>query len=245
MHNKLLTRKELKEAHSDILALQFESNLLCKRRSRFAPVKLKKGNGGWGHRADLEHCMKLLQPDANATLTDRLITQALTRVEVARNAPPPPKQPKAAAHEKHIDESSPCSNRHKIEGTHFTNETVIPFVFMVDKNVANFKKTIESLHSSDFPREAVPIIISHDGRVPEMVEYVNSLKAEGAFKILQLFHPYSCYDHPNSFPGDDPSLNEGYLGDSYGNKRDASATCRKRTYKAPRGFGWSTRQDVG
>lgn len=106
--------------------------------------------------------------------------------------------------------------------------TIVPFVYMVHKRAEYLKRAIESLRASDFPKSRVPLIISHDGHVPEVVEYVESLKGE--FNIIQLFHPFSCYDHPNSFPGDDPKLNEGFNGDSYGNPRSPWATCAKHHF---------------
>ncbi|GKZ00264.1 alpha-mannosidase 2 [Mayamaea pseudoterrestris] len=104
----------------------------------------------------------------------------------------------------------------------------VPFVYMVYKRVDYLKKAIESLRISDYPKERVPLIISHDGHVPEVVSYVESLKGE--FQIIQLFHPHSCYEHPDTFPGDDPKLNEKYQGDGYGNPRSAWVTCCKHHF---------------
>ena len=104
-------------------------------------------------------------------------------------------------------------------------DNVVPFVYMVYKRVDDFKHAIDSLRNSDFPKESVPLIISHDGHVSEMVEYVETLKSE--FNIIQIFHPHACYDHPKSFPGDAAELNEGYAGDTYGNPRSSWATCAK------------------
>lgn len=103
---------------------------------------------------------------------------------------------------------------------------VVPFVYMVHKRVDTFKLAIDSLRNSDFPRETAPLVISHDGNVTEMVEYVNSLKTEG-FNVVQIFHPHACYDHPKSFPADAAELNDGYKGDTYGNPRSSWATCLK------------------
>jgi hypothetical protein len=117
----------------------------------------------------------------------------------------------------------------EIKNRRFTmKNTDIPFVLMVYKRVDYLKKAIDSVRRSDFPKSRVPLIISHDGRVPEVVEYVESLKDE--FKIIQLIHPHSCYEHPNEFPGDDPTLNEGFAGDSYGNPRSAWITCCKHHF---------------
>jgi alpha-1,6-mannosyl-glycoprotein beta-1,2-N-acetylglucosaminyltransferase len=70
--------------------------------------------------------------------------------------------------------------------------------------------------------------VSHDGNVPEVVDYVNSLKDE--FNLIQLFHPYSCFEHKTTFPGDDPSLNRNYAGDSFGHPRSAWVTCCKHHF---------------
>ena len=100
-------------------------------------------------------------------------------------------------------------------------------VFMVYKRVDYFKQAIETLRNSDYPK-SLSIIISHDGHTKDMVDFVESIKSE--FKIIQLFHPYSCSDHPDTFPGDDPKLNENYKGDAFGNKRDSKITCCKHHF---------------
>jgi hypothetical protein len=61
-----------------------------------------------------------------------------------------------------------------------------------------------------------------------MVEYVESLKKE--FQVIQIFHPYSCFEHPDSFPGDDKELNKDYKGDLFGNPRSPWATCCKHHF---------------
>jgi alpha-1,6-mannosyl-glycoprotein beta-1,2-N-acetylglucosaminyltransferase len=105
---------------------------------------------------------------------------------------------------------------------------IVPFVFMVYKRVDLLKMAMDSLRASDFDRKHVPLIISHDGHVPEVVSYVEHLKSD--FRVVQLFHPYSCYDHPNTFPGNDESLNENYAGDLYGNVRNGTVTCCKHHF---------------
>lgn len=102
--------------------------------------------------------------------------------------------------------------------------TVIPIVIMAFKRADYLKQTMDSIAASDVPANT-PIIISHDGHVPEMVEFVETLKA--SFNIVQMFHPFSCFEHPNSFPGNDPALNVGYKGDTYKNPRSDWATCAK------------------
>lgn len=105
---------------------------------------------------------------------------------------------------------------------------IVPFVYMVYKRVDLLKVAIDSLRASDFDRKSVPLIISHDGNVPEMTSYVEQLKSE--FNVILIFHPYSCYEHPNTFPGNDESLNVGYAGDQYGNKRNGMMTCCKHHF---------------
>jgi hypothetical protein len=61
-----------------------------------------------------------------------------------------------------------------------------------------------------------------------MTDYVESLKSE--FRVIQLFHPHACSEHPNTFPGNDPSLNKNYAGDTYGNPRDGKITCCKHHF---------------
>lgn len=89
-------------------------------------------------------------------------------------------------------------------------------------------QSIESLKESDFPRDRVPLIISHDGSVPEVVRFVEDVKKE--FMVIQLFHPFSCFEHPDTFPGEDEKLNEGFKGDKYGNPRTGKITCAKHHF---------------
>lgn len=104
----------------------------------------------------------------------------------------------------------------------------VPPVYMVYNRVEYLKKAIDSLRNSDFPRNEVPIVISHDGHIEDMVNYVNSIKSE--FHVVQLFHPYACSEHPDTFPGDDPKLNQYFKGDEYGHKREAKVTCCKHHF---------------
>lgn len=103
----------------------------------------------------------------------------------------------------------------------------IAAVYMVHNRVDYLKRSIDTLRESDYPK-ILPIVISHDGHVPEVVEFVEGLKSE--FNIIQVFHPYSCYDHPDTFPGNDPKLNENYKGDTHGNPRDSKITCCKHHF---------------
>ena len=104
----------------------------------------------------------------------------------------------------------------------------IPAVFMVTSRLTYFRQAVESLRQSDYPRDTLPIIISHDGHFDEMDEYVKSLRKE--FQVIQLFHPFACSEHNTTFPGDDPSLNVNYKGDTYGNKREGKITCCKHHF---------------
>jgi Glycosyl hydrolases family 38 N-terminal domain/N-acetylglucosaminyltransferase II (MGAT2)/Alpha mannosidase middle domain/Glycosyl hydrolases family 38 C-terminal domain len=105
----------------------------------------------------------------------------------------------------------------------------VPFVIMVFKRLDYLKKVIHSILESDFPRHRVPLIISHDGHVPEMMDFVASLKTEFPF-LIQIVHPFSCYDHPDSFPGNDTSLNVNYEGDAFGHLRSGVVTCCKHHF---------------
>ena len=115
------------------------------------------------------------------------------------------------------DESSTKKYYHKV-----------PPVYMVYNRVDYFKQSIDSLRESDFPRKEVPIIVSHDGHIDEMVQYVDSIKSD--FFVIQIFHPFACSEHKDIFPGDDPKLNENYKGDAYGHKREGRVTCCKHHF---------------
>ena len=104
----------------------------------------------------------------------------------------------------------------------------MPVVYMTYNRVDYLKRAISSLRASDFPRERVPIIISHDGHIQEMVDYVKTIQDD--FNVVEVFHPHACFDHPDSFPGEDPKLNEGYRGDTYGNPREGKVTCCKHHF---------------
>lgn len=121
--------------------------------------------------------------------------------------------------------SNKVSNRNVYQ---LSGSSMIPPVYMVYKRADYLKRAIESLRDSDFPREEIPIVISHDGHVKEMTDYVDSIKSD--FRVIQLFHPHACSEHPDSFPGDDPKLNENYAGDTYGNAREGKVTCCKHHF---------------
>ena len=132
-----------------------------------------------------------------------------------------------------IGHQSPDLMSPSVEAAMCSEHEHIPFVIMAFRRVEYLKQMIASLLASDFPHETVPIVISHDGRVPEMMEYVESLlndREHNKLYIIQLIHPHSCYEHPHSFPGNDTSLNIGYAGDSFGNPRSAWATCCKHHF---------------
>ncbi len=100
-------------------------------------------------------------------------------------------------------------------------------VYMVYKRSDYLRQAIDTLRESDYPK-SLPVVISHDGHDKDIVDYVESIKSE--FKIVQLFHPYACADHPDTFPGNDPKLNENYKGDTYGNPRESKVTCCKHHF---------------
>ena len=107
------------------------------------------------------------------------------------------------------------------------SEPVVPFVYMVHNRVDYFKIALDTLLASDFCQnnKRVPLIISHDGHIPDMMLLVEELKTQFSH-VIQIFHPFSCVDHPNSFPGgNDETLNTNYTGDSFGNPRDGRITC--------------------
>eukprot|EP00939_MAST-03C_sp_MAST-3C-sp1_P005000 g5000.t1 len=101
---------------------------------------------------------------------------------------------------------------------------VIPFVIMAHDRVEYMRQTMESIARSDVPRNN-PIVVSLDGHVPEMMEYIDSVRDR--FDITLVHHPNACHDNPNQFPARDDSLNENFAGDQYGNPRSEWATCAK------------------
>ena len=100
----------------------------------------------------------------------------------------------------------------------------IPIVILAHQRVEYMKQTMESIGQSDLPNHH-PILVSHDGHVPEMMDYLDSI--EPRFNLTRIYHPWACYDHPHSFPANDSKLNEGYAGDQYGHPRSEWATCAK------------------
>lgn len=106
---------------------------------------------------------------------------------------------------------------------------IIPFVIMVYKRVEYLKQCIDSIRKSDFNKKRIPIVISQDGNVKEVTDYIESLADE--FLIHRIVHPHSCYDHPDDFPADSAGhLNKDYAGDSYKNPRTGSITCCKHHF---------------
>ena len=134
---------------------------------------------------------------------------------------------RASMPEKALDHAA-VETFHMAEDERTKPDGDVPFVFMVFNRLHYFNQSIESLRQSDFPRDRVPVIISHDGHVPDIVHYVETMKSD--FQVIQLFHPFSCYDHQSSFPGNDEKLNEGYRGDKAGNSRTAQVTCAKHHF---------------
>jgi hypothetical protein len=106
---------------------------------------------------------------------------------------------------------------------------IVPIVIMAFKRVDYMKECMESIRNSDLDKKRVPIVISQDGDVPEMTEYLESLKDE--FIIRRIIHPFSCYEHPNEFPRDSAGLlNKDYKGDAYKHPRDGKVTCCKHHF---------------
>jgi N-acetylglucosaminyltransferase II (MGAT2) len=151
------------------------------------------------------------------------VTEAYYDIESTHDPPASNNPPPVVTIERSDDLRSVTNHHYTVE------QTVLPFVIMTYKRLDYLKAVIHSLKESDFPRDRVPLIISHDGQVPEMITYVQSLQS--AFpQLIQLIHPYSCFDHPDTFPGNDPKLNEGYKGDAYGNVRSPHIPCCKHHF---------------
>ncbi|GAX19183.1 alpha-1,6-mannosyl-glycoprotein beta-1,2-N-acetylglucosaminyltransferase [Fistulifera solaris] len=88
------------------------------------------------------------------------------------------------------------------------------------------KQSIASLMKSDFPRKTVPLIVSVDGHIEDVLQYLDTLQTE--FPMLQVWiHPYACADHHSEFP---MKVTTPDLGDSYGNPRTPEITCCKHHF---------------
>ena len=208
----------------------FQSDTFCERS--IPPLTSKQGNGGWGHPADMKHCMQLLQKEKESSNVEELVDQKLKQIDEFRKKPKQVKATRAnhASSQAHVPLAVNCRETKKMTFDESTlRQTVIPFAIMADEQVEDLRKAVESLRASDFPHSDVPLIISFDGHIPELEGYVDSLEEEGHFRVEKLYHPYSCYDHPDSFPGDDKSLDMSFK-DSYGNTRESSATCKKHHF---------------
>ena len=73
----------------------------------------------------------------------------------------------------------------------------------------------------DSLKGANKVLVSKDADTPEISDILSR------FDVDVIDHPWSCSRHPNQFPAEDESLNIGYKGDTYGNKRSSWATCLK------------------
>jgi hypothetical protein len=81
--------------------------------------------------------------------------------------------------------------------TKHTKDTVhVPFVLMVYNRLNYLKTAIDSIKESDFPRDHESLVVSVDGHVPEVLEYLFSLTEEFPH-LIKLVHPFSCHDHPD------------------------------------------------
>lgn len=69
------------------------------------------------------------------------------------------------------------------------------------------------------------VLISTETDMPSLNKVIHPYQKTDRLKVVS--HPFSCARNPNSFPGNDPSLNINYKGDTYGNPRSSTATCWK------------------
>ena len=89
------------------------------------------------------------------------------------------------------------------------------------------------------------IVVSQDADDHGVRDVANKyLKNEELPKLKLVSHPWSCAKHPNTFPGNDASLNEGYKGDSYGNPRSEWATCLKHHWWWLMNYVWTSGADT-
>ena len=97
----------------------------------------------------------------------------------------------------------------------------------------------------DAGASASTVVVSQDADSQEIRDVANQYLKSGALPKLRLVsHPWSCSRHPHSFPGDDPSLNVGFKGDTYGNPRSPWATCLKHHWWWLMNFVWSSGADT-
>ncbi len=107
-----------------------------------------------------------------------------------------------------------------------TSSVPVPIVIMAYNRLDYLQQSLTSLIRSDFPRQTVPVIVSVDGHIVDVLQYLETLQAE--FPLLQVWiHPYACTDHPNDFP---MKVTTPDLGDSYGNPRTPEITCCKHHF---------------
>ena len=89
------------------------------------------------------------------------------------------------------------------------------------------------------------VIVSQDADDTQVRDVATEFLKSGDLPRLRLVsHPWSCSRHPDSFPGNDPTLNEGYKGDTYGNPRSAWATCLKHHWWWLVNYVWSSGADT-
>jgi hypothetical protein len=134
-----------------------------------------------------------------------------------------------AQNQRKVEPAIPFAQSVGKQMTFLDSTPIVPVVIMVFKRVDYLMQCINSIRQSDMDQKRVPIIISQDGDVPEMTDYVNKLKEE--FIVYRIVHSSSCYEHPDDFPGDSKGkLNQGFKGDSYGNPREGRVTCCKHHF---------------
>ena len=82
------------------------------------------------------------------------------------------------------------------------SELIVPFVYLVHNRVGHFEIALDTLLASDFCRnnKCVPLIIMHNGHIPNIMLFVEELKTQFSH-VIQMFHSFSYVEHPNSFPG--------------------------------------------
>lgn len=116
---------------------------------------------------------------------------------------------------------------HSINVTTTSSSTFsVPFVIMAYNRLNYLQQSIDSILKSDFPRQSVPLIVSVDGHIPEVLQYLETIRTE--FPLLQVWiHPFACWDHPHDFP---MQVTTPDFGDTYGNPRTPEITCCKHHF---------------
>lgn len=110
-------------------------------------------------------------------------------------------------------------SREKDTDSHLRQRTI--WIISSEKRAWTLDLVLKSLVKAKLLGEK-NVIVSIDRDSPEITFLLER------YKNLEIIsHPFSCARNPNSFPGNDPSLNINYKGDTYGNPRSLTATCWK------------------